>query len=325
MQAQGSSTRLTIQLEKNFGVKPTTPNMTQISSAVYGESIGSEATQLLSNAINEFGGDVDARNGHRNTSGSLPFELDMENMDLIFYGVLGSFTQETVQVNGVSKIKKTFKRTKGALPSFTVEKGFLDVEKYFRYSGVKVGNVQLTVGADALVTGTADFVGSTEDYGDTSFDDTPVVYEHKMVNDLDGVYSLADGDFEFTNLTLTIANNLTANHVAGKQFAKTVTRGKTGVSGDLTQFFENTEMYERWIDEERFGQTTLFQRGNDSVTLYVPKMVLSGGNPAPKISGQEGINNSFSYIGLIDLTEKSDIVVTIINDFDLQAYVTSAS
>lgn len=316
-QATGSAARLTIQAEQTWGVLPATPKATEINAATYGDSLVASTAELVSNAINPNRGILDSRAGQITISGSVPFELPIQNAELIFYGLMGGYTQTDTTVGAVAKKKKVFKRAK-TLPSFVIEKGFTDINQYFQYLGCKIGNIQLTVTPDALVTGSFDVQGKSITNTTTSYDTTPTTYNHTAFSGIDGIVLEGGAGAQFTNLNFNITNGIYDARVIGSNKSANLGAGKSEVTGELTIMFEDVVMYNKWLNETQTDIKLTFNLGNDSVEFKFPRVKLNGEGSA-KIESQEGITITFKWRALVDPTEQSDVVITVINDYDLDA------
>lgn len=317
-QATGSASRISLQLESTWGVLPSTPAMIEINAATYGESLTTESDELVSNAINPNRGILDSRNGQLKISGSVPFELPVQNAELIFFGLLGSYVQTDITVGGQPKKQKVFKRGP-TLPSFLIEKGFTDINQYFRYLGCRINNLQLTVEPNGLATGSFEVMGKQPANSTTSFDATPTQYVHNVFAGIDGVILEGALGAQFTNFTFNITNGLYDSRVIGSRYSANIGAGKSEVTGELSIMFEDVVMYDKWLNEEQTDLKLTFTLGDNSVEFAFPKVKLNG-EASPKIESQEGINITFKWRALVDVGgTNSDVVITVINDIDFDA------
>lgn len=318
-QAVGSAAAIRIQLEKFWGVLPTTPNMTEINSAAYGESIGSTADELISNAINPNRGLLDVRNGQVRVQGGVPFELPVSNAEILFYALMGGYVQTNETVGGVAKKKKVFKRA-ATLPSFMIEKAFTDNNDYFKILGCRADNLELTVDPEGIVSGSINIMGQSVSASKTPFDATPNVVTHKMYAGIDGVVLEGGSGAKFQNFTFTVSNGIYDSRIIGSKYSANLGAGDSRVSGELTIMFENLDLYNKWEDEEQSDIKITFSLGNDSTEFHF-KRVKFGGDGLAKIATKEGIQLTFSFNALVDAVEKTDVTITVINDIDFNAIV----
>lgn len=319
-QATGSASSIAIQLEQTWGVLPLTPKLIEINASTYGESISVESDELVSNAINPNRGILDTRSGQVKVKGSVPFELPVKNSDLIIYGLLGDMVQTDVTISGTVKKKKVFKRAQ-TLPSFLIQKGFHDINQFFKYSGCKINNMQLTVEPTGLATGSFEIVGKDCNVSTTSFDATPTKYVHKVYSAIDSVILENGAGALFTNFNFNITNGLYDSRIIGSRHSANIGPGKSEVTGELSIMFENVDLYNKWLNETQTDLKITFTSGKDSIEFLFPKVKLNG-EASPKIENQEGINISFKWRALVDVGGyNSDVVITIINDVDFNDLV----
>lgn len=316
-QASGSAGRITIQPETTWGVAPITPNTIELSSSAYGESLRSSSEEIVSNAINKYGAVLATRRGQITVEGSVPFELPVNNSDIVLYGVMGSYVQEDVVIGLVTKKKKTFKRG-STLPSFLIEKGFTDIGQYFKYLGCKFNGLQLAVEPNGLVSGSFDVMGLQAEVASVSFDDTPIQYNHNPYIGIDGEVLEGGVGAKYTAFNLNITNGITDPRIIGSAYAASLTKGSVECTGDLTIMFEDLVMYNKWLADAQTDIRLTFTIGDDSVEFYFPKVKFNG-EADPVLDSKDGITQTFSWRALLDLTVQSDVVITLINDFDLDA------
>lgn len=322
-QASGIAARLAMQVEPSFGVAPATPKMTVLNGAAYGESLVATVDEIVSEAINPNRGVLSSRNGVMKVSGSVPFELPVQNGELIYYGFMGSYVQTDVTVNGATKHQKVFSRAKD-VPSLLIEKGFTDINQYFLYRGCKINNIQLTVDPTQKVSGTFEIMGQGIAQSVTAFDSAPATFSHTIFTGVTDATILKGAQgVSVSKLTLSITNGLYASNVIGSQVAKNVGVGKSEVTGEITVLFTDAVLYNQWINELSSDLRVTFAIGNDSTEFYFPDIKLTGDGSA-KIENQEGISLTFKWRGLVDQVQGSptfgkDVIITVTNDYDLTA------
>lgn len=322
MQATGSSAVIRLQLEDQWGVLPATPAMIELSAATYGESLGSESEELISQSINPRRGTLASRNGLLNAGGTLPFELPVLNGEMFYYGALGAYTQTDVVVSGQNKKRKEFFKSTGLPVSFIIEKGFLDINQFFRFLGMKIGSLQFSATPEGIVTGSVELMGKEVANATTPFDTTPSTIAHNFMAGIDTV--VVEGGTAgqvFTSFSVNINNGLYRTNALGSRKAQNVGTGTNEITGEMSLMFENTVLYNKWLTEEQTNLKVTFTRGNDSVEFDFHNVKLTG-DPVPKLENQEGVNITFSWRALIDPVSGRDVTITVINDTDFDAIVT---
>jgi hypothetical protein len=106
-QARGRKGRLAYVEENTWGTTPSSPSMTQLKAATYGESLGGNIAKIVSNVINARGAQENARGGNIDVSGSLPFELPLVGMGTLFKHALGGATtgQDATQTTAITGVE----------------------------------------------------------------------------------------------------------------------------------------------------------------------------------------------------------------------------
>lgn len=315
-QASGSSSQILIQPESVWGEIPTTRKSQIFSNSLYGESLASQSSELVSQAINPNRGVSDTRNGQLTVSGSIPVELSVENSDLLFYLSLGAYTQTKVG----DKFVKVYKRNK-TLPSFTIEKGFTDIDQYFQFLGCRSSTLQFAVEPDGLVTGSMEIMGKEEQHTTASIDQNATYIDHEAYAGIDNVILEGGKQAFYTAFNISITNGLYDSRAIGTRKSVNIGAGKGEVTGDLTIMFEDVTMYEKWLNEEQTNIKLTFQIGDNSVVIEFPRIKFNG-SASPVIASAEGITQQLNFRGLVDKTEKSDVIITVTNDFDLTSFLT---
>ena len=316
-QASGSASQLLLIPEKVWGETPLPADVKSflLGFSKFGESLSSESSELVSDVITSQRGTADVRNGLVTTSGSIPFELSLLSSELLFYFVLGSFTQ----VKEGAKFVKTFKRAKN-LPSFSIEKGFTDINQYFMLKGCKVNSLQMTVEPDGLVTGSIDVIGKSIDNSQTSFSTEFEEVVHSAYAGLDAVILEGGQAAQYTSFNFTLANNANSNNVIGSKYIASLNAGKAEATGELSVMFEDVVMYTKWASETQTDIKLKFTKGEDYVEIVFPKVKFNG-NALPPIDSAEGILQTLNFRGLLDLATSTDVTVKISNDFDFDAFI----
>lgn len=316
-QATGSASQILLIPEKEWSVLPAQDEVKPflLGFSKYGESLASESSELVSDVITQERGTADARNGLVTVSGSLPFELSILSSEILFYYTLGAYTQ----VKFGDKFVKEFKRAK-TLPSFSVEKGFTDIDQYFTLKGCKVNNMQISVEPDGLVSGSIDIVGRSSENSTSTFSTDYQEVVHSAFAGIDGAILEGGENAQYTAFSLTLANNAAGPNVIGSKYIASLNAGKAEATGELTVMFENVVMYNKWANETQTDIKLTFTRDDDYVEILFPKVKFNG-NALPPIDSADGILQTLNYRGLLDLTKSSDVVVTISNDFDFDAFI----
>lgn len=302
-QATGSAAQLLIVKETVFGEVPATPQFSLLSQAGYGESLNSTAEEIISNAIDKFRSIKATRNGLKSSDGSIPFEFSTDGSDLILEGLAGAKTG-----TGTSLDPYIYKRN-NSLPSFSVEKGFTDLNKYFSLKGLKVNSLELNCEPGQILSGSVTFLGRGDpSVSDTSLDTTPTSTVHVPFTGIDTKVKIDGAYANVSNFTLNITNNLTAQNVLGSAFAKSINAGRGEVTGTISILFEDSDIFEAWLNEEESNIELEIILGT-KVTKFKFAKVKYNGAGLPNIETSDGVIYTLNWRSIYDATAQSDFII----------------
>jgi len=182
--------------------------------------------------------------------------------------------------------------------SFTFEKEFSDLpaERFAVFNGMTPESLQLSLAADAIMTGSFGFLGKDEaplaaaTVGDGTNTPQP---SGNVMNAIDNVLAIIEGglavntDNKFcaTALSISVANNLRERACIGELGANSIGAGKIEVTGTLQAFFEAQAAANKYLN---FTPTSLcFVVSDDKGNRYwieLPRIKFSQG---PKVAGGE--------------------------------------
>lgn len=319
--ASGANAQLLIQKENNWGVKPVQKKALLLTNVLAGESIGTTIEEIQSAAINPVRGVHFSRNGQKTTAGSLSQEVSAKSMitDLNFYGLLGDYVQ-TEEVDG--KFKKVFKRG-ATIPSFYLQKGFTDIDLYFDVLGLQYNQMTFTAEAEGALSMTVDYMGKSSTNVAEVYDEDAKVDESELMNGID-VTAITEGGATscYSNLNFTYTNAMENGRCLGFDTVTASAVGRGEITGSVTQVFKNLAIYTKWINEtESVIRFKLEYKGN-SLEVVFPRIKFTGSdNILPVIDSDGMINVTYPFRALVSKADLSDIIVTTINDNDLDAFL----
>jgi len=224
---------------------------------------------------------------------------------------LGSGTIKKVTAPG-TVFTHTFK-SGGALPSYSMEKGFLDlaVPKYFLYRGCKCGKISFSIGSSGLIALSSDWMGAAEnDPADTSFESgTPydagkASFDNLGIAAADMLYAGSAVANILSIDGLTIENQLDGDTfvVGGGGARGAINEGTNKISGTIKAIFDDVSYYsdakaltERSLDFTIKRGTGAGTAGNETMQVVISELVLVP--KAPAISGPAGIVQEYSLTG----------------------------
>ena len=310
-QAQGVQSYLGIQKETTFGVAPGVPALLKLpfSSESISKSVGLDANDHITSGRNP----RQPRRGTVDVAGSINFNLGFYPGQ-IFLGALGS----VVTADSTHTIK-----IGSQLPSFTLEKGFTDVNQFFLYHGCKINRFALTASQSGFQKCSIDIMGASETASGDSF--------HSGMTDLgdaplDGfmLSAITEGGAAIASLTeatLEISNNLDGDTfvLGGGGTRKAINDGLATVSGTIKGFFEDLILYNKAVNNTESSLALTYQSGNgdgsagnEKLIITIPELVYSVKTPA--ISGPQGIYYELDWQAFYgDSTEATACQIELLN------------
>lgn len=297
-QAKGSRSQVVIQRETTFGVAPGTPNVQLLyySSCSLALNRGQEQDDTLRGNRNP----TKAMRGKDEVSGDLVATMQAYN-GLLLLGLLGEVTTSG------SAAPYTHLFTVGdALPSFLIEKGFLDIGQYMRYLGCKVGGVRVSFTPFGAQKMTFSLMGAQEVTASSAFDTTPADLSYAPFDGFalgtleEGGASIAD----VTGVDLEIGNDLDGDQylLGGQGRRADIPEGTVSVTGTLKARFTSLALYTKAINDTASSLKLIFARGtgagtagNESLEFYIPELTFTP--RAPPISGPKGIVVELPFVG----------------------------
>jgi hypothetical protein len=189
----------------------------------------------------------------------------------------------------------------GALPTaLTYEKGFSDVEQYFRNDGVRVATWKLSGEAGKINPLELTFMGAKETNSQASFDPAAVSYPHRPFTTFkaqikQGVAGTVLGTI--TAFSIEGNNDLDGDSYVidstGERYC--IPAGKLVCSGSLTSLFTDVTLYDlakagtttKIVIEMWHGTGAGTTDGNEKMTITLDEVKLKP--KAPGISGPKGI------------------------------------
>lgn len=176
--------------------------------------------------------------------------------------VLGVTPQPpTVGSPGAVNIKGSLLRNPGDVSditpqSFTMETGFLDVDKHFIQNGMRIGTFSLDVSSGAIVTGTMAMQGKetavllTERLGAAPYDILASTATEVM-NATTNVGNLTKNGAVLTtavqSLTLEGDATLRNQNAVGSKFPRGIGTGRFNLTGTITAYFEDLTLYNDFL------------------------------------------------------------------------------
>lgn len=298
--ADGSRHSMRITPEVTYGVTPANPTFNIIRHT--GTTLGLSKESLQSEELRDDRQIADFRLGARQVGGDIPIELSFGSFDQILEGLLGGTWTDDVLKAGVIR------------RSFTVERFFADLaaNQYHRLTGVEFNTLALTIAANAMVTGTFGVLGK-----DMSIAGAPLAGAvYQPVTTTSPVDSFTGSLQEqgnpiavVTEITLNVDNGLAARFVVGSKTTIKPSIGRSNVTGQVTAYFEDSTLLNRFLDEEDSSIEFDMPDGEGNILrVTLPRIKYTGGQP--DVADEGPITLSMPFQAILDPVTGTNIQLT---------------
>lgn len=185
--------------------------------------------------------------------------------------------------------------------SFTVEQWFSAAGVSERYVGIKIGSASVEINPNAFVTCEFSGTGSTMlEPGVAQYFTSPAAAPttSKLAGNVGSVYFNGSRAAVATSLSFEVSSDLTQAEVIGTRAAPDCFRGRIEATGDLSVFFETSNVQSLFRNETDTWMASTLQ-GTDDTYFHVvfPRVRLQG---AEKSDGEsDGITEDCSFTALL--------------------------
>lgn len=304
--ANGSRHSLYAVEEAAYGVTPNDPALELVR--ITGTTLGLSKDSLQSAEIRSDRQIADFRLGANQIAGDINFELSYGSFDKLLQGALLSAdwagTPEQIKAGTTRK-------------SFSFVRHFADFtavnKPYYVYRGCEVNTVQLSIAANAMITGTFSVFGASQELlGDLSSMGTPTFPAGSTTSPLDSFTgSLKEGGVTIaviTEISLTLANGIEPRFVVGSKNSILPSLSRSNLTGSITAYFEDSSLVQKFIDEtESSIEFELPDTAGNKQVHLIPRIKYTGGQP--DVTGEGPITLSMPFQALLDPTEGSNYVI----------------
>mgnify|MGYP000207947218 CR=1 FL=1 len=191
--------------------------------------------------------------------------------------------------------------------SMTMEVGYLNTALYRVFTGCHFSGFRLNVpSGNQIVTAEFDVVGMGGSVSGTALDAslTAPTLEGTPLVHLDGVFNLGGAPIAyFTGLQLNVANQLTPNYALGSGTARSVTKGMTSVTGQITAYYESNALATSFLSEATTDISFTLTSDSAEHEYILPNVKLNGFS-AP-LSGDGPVIATIIFEALYDDTMTS--------------------
>lgn len=225
--------------------------------------------------------------------------------------------EKTTLVNeaggGDETVAMVGKRVKSGttLSTFTFERAFTDVARYLHFSGVAVDQAKLTVKPEAIVTMQLALLGK-----DMTADGTSAASGGLTAAATNSPFDAFSGTLEeggsaiasVSGLELTIANGRQVHGVIGQRSPQEVFEGRANITGQLTAFFANQTLLDKFINETESSLDVLLQdpNGTDFHRIRLPRIKYTGGSLDNPTEGP--VTLTLPFTALLDSAASTSLI-----------------
>lgn len=199
--------------------------------------------------------------------------------------------------------------------SFTVERFFGDIltvdKPYHRFTGVEFNTMSLAINANAMITGSFGVLGQNM-ATDTAIVTGATYNPATTTSPLDSFTGTLQENGTpiavITEIQLNAENGLEARFVVGSKQSIRPSIGRSNVSGQVTAYFENSTLLDKFINETESSIVFELPDGaGNQYTVTLPRIKYTGGQP--DVDGEGPITLSMPFQALLDATTGTNIII----------------
>lgn len=306
--ADGSRHNLSIIEEVTRGTTPATPVFDPIRHT--GTTLALSKNTIQSEEIRSDRMIADFRHGAYRVGGDISFELSYGSFDKLLEAVLCGTWATDAPIAGTDQLKAAAVRR-----YFTIERYFGDIQSadkpYHRFTACEFSTMSLKISADAMITGTFSVVGS-DMVTDTAIISGATYNTAATTSPLDSFTGSLNENGSpiavITEIQLNLDNGLDPRYVVGSKRSIQPSIGRSNVSGQITAFFENSTLLDKFINEtESDIDFTLPDGAGNQYKFILPRIKYNGGQP--DVSGEGPITLSMPFQALFDATTGTNLII----------------
>lgn len=306
--ANGSRHSMRIVAESAYGTTPANPVFDIIRHT--GTTLGLSKESLQSEELRDDRQISDFRHGAYQVGGDIKVELSYGSFDKLLEAVLGGTWEVGTPAVGTDRLKAGTTRR-----SFTIERFFGDIltvdKPYHRFTGVEFNTLSLAIQANAMVTGTFGVLGQsmvTSTASVTGATYNPATTTSPLDSFTGTLQEAGVPIAVITEIQLNVENGLEARYVVGSKQSIRPSIGRSNVSGQVTAYFENSTLLDKFINETE--SSIVFELPDGAGNLYtvtLPRIKYTGGQP--DVDGEGPITLSMPFQALLDATTGTNIII----------------
>lgn len=299
--ADGSRHSLYMTPEATYGVTPDMPDFETVRHTGTTLALSKNTTQ--SEELRPDRQIADYRHGAYQIGGDISAEFSFGSFDTILEAACMGTWENDILKAGVER------------RSFSVMRHFSDMSStdkpYHLFTGIEFNNLSLQIAPDAIVNATFTVLGK----GVETLSSEPTDAEYQdvatgaVLDSFTGTLTESGSTIAvITEIQLNLENSLEARFVVGSKETIRPQVGRSNVSGQITAYFENSDLLDKFINEtESSIEFTMPDNSGNQYTITLPRIKYNGGQP--DVSGQGAITLSMPFQALYDDTAESNIVI----------------
>ena len=304
--ANGSRHGLYLVAEVTSGTTPATPSMKFYRHN--STTLAVAKNTLQSEEIRPNRQIVDFRMGTQQAAGEVVSELSYGSFDEVLEALLmGTWAANVLTVGSTRRsfsILRTFDDLEGTSPNN---------KKCQLFTGMEANTLSLTVSTEAINQISVNWVGKGMSMSATA----PTGAVLAAPTDTAGMDSFTGTITEggtsiavITELTLSMENGIEPRYVVGSRNSIRPSLGMCNVSGQVTAYFEDSYLLEKYINEttSNIEFTLTDGEGGNAYKFTIPKLKYTGGNT--DISGQGPVTIVLPFTATYDGTAATTLIVT---------------
>jgi hypothetical protein len=306
--SDGSRHSMAQVVEAVYGTTPATPAFKAIRHT--GTSLGLSKESIQSEELRSDRMITDMRMGARQVGGDIEFELSYGSFADQLEAVLMGTWAVGVPAVGTDRLKAGVVRR-----SFTIERLFGDMaavdEPYHRYTGCEYNSMELSINANAMVTGKFGLMGRDLATAQTALAGAtyPAATTTSPFDSFTG--SLKEGGAVIaviTEISLKLDNGFDPRYVVGDKRTIKPSVKRSNVNGSITAYFETNALMKKFIDEtESSIDFDLTDGAGNTLRFWMPRIKYTGGQP--DVKGEGPVTLSMPFQALLDATTGSNLVI----------------
>lgn len=283
--------------EVTWGTTPSTPTMIALRNTSAGLVLSKDTFQ--SEELRSDRQISDFRHGTFQVGGDIGFELSYGEYDTLMEAALFGTWSTNVLKAGIDE------------KFFTIEREQTDITQYGVFTGCYMNTMNLSIAANAIVTGTFGVVGKSASYSGTPLDASPTASQTASPFD-SFTGTLKEGGVTIaviTSIDLTVDNGVEPTFVVGSNSSARNVAGRSNVSGTVTAYWEDATLLNKFINEtESSLELTLGDGLSESYVIEIPRLKYGGGDNS--VSDEGPVEISMPFQALYDETETTNIKIT---------------